>query len=80
MLNEKNYIREINSYSKEKWMPLFKLIPIIEETMSFGERSDLKNDGNVCFTQPVCSYHEIVSKFHHMVYAMPIMINFQWMK
>jgi len=37
MLDEQNCAEKINSYTKDRWQPLFALIPEIEKNASFPE-------------------------------------------
>ena len=78
MLTEGNYIEKINAMSKEDWRPLLSLIPEIKAAEKFGELiADKKTkDGTIIF--PFCIDAPVVQKFHQLVYALPIVISFDW--
>ncbi len=78
LLQENNYIEKINSYSVEKWEPLFKLIPEIEKTSKFGELRGGEEVEKGVFQLPYYVQNDIVSNFTEIVYEMPIAINFDW--
>jgi len=78
ILNENNYIETINGFSKIDWKPLLDLIPEIEKTNNFGEmKSGEKNEEGIII-MPNWVESTIVSRFHQIVYDLPIVISFDW--
>lgn len=68
----------INSYSALEWSPLLNLIPLIENENKFGEIGGGEMDENGFRQMPYWKEIDIVSEFRHIVYQIPIMINFDW--
>lgn len=77
MLNFTTHKEIINSYSELKWKPLLDLIPEIENTKNFGEAQVIIEDNGI-INFPFYKWDEVVSKFHKVVYDIPIMISFDW--
>lgn len=59
-------IDKINHYSPEQWQSLLALIPILQTMNASDNPKDFRQ------------YHHIASQFCHIVYAMPIVIVFDW--
>ncbi len=78
VLQEDNYIKKINSYTLKDWNPLLELIPEIEKTTKFGELKVGEEIEKGVFQFPYVVESEVVSRFHKIVYEMPIIINFDW--
>jgi hypothetical protein len=78
VLKPDNYQDKINSYSKADWAPLLDLIPEIEKTEKFDETPDIELIAEEEYLVPNCVVNEIVDRFQHIVYAMPIIIDFDW--
>ncbi len=76
-LEEKNYKKIINSFSTLEWKPLIELIPRIENTEKFEEAVGGGIEDKV-IQIPYWVQGEIVSEFFEIVYAMPIIIDFDW--
>lgn len=78
-LTDTNYIEKIESLSVHDWKPLLDLISKIIETKEFGridEELDYKKTGVIHLSPYIQS--EIVTKFLETVYAIPIIIDFDW--
>ncbi len=77
-LSEQNYINQINGYSYRIWKPLLDLIPIIEQTQTFGTEAggEINADGTITMSYFV--KEPVVSKFFDLVYSIPLIINFDW--
>ena len=78
ILNENNYIETINGYSKNDWKSLLDLIPEIERTHDFGEMKGGEKNEEGIIIMPYWVESSIVSRFHQLVYDLPIVINFDW--
>jgi hypothetical protein len=78
MLDEKNCKSKINALAYQDWRPLLALIPEIENTSKFGEwRGGGRNkEGAIMFPYSVSA--PVVHKFLEIIYAIPIVINFDW--
>lgn len=74
-LNENNYEEIINGYSKNTWIPIFELIEKIENSENFGELEI--NDKSII---PHYTLSSVVSEFMDLVYKIPLMISYDWMK
>lgn len=78
VLDEKNCKDEINFFTHEDWQPLLALIPKIESTSSFGKWSEANKNEDGVVILPYCVPRPIVSQFLEIVYAIPIIISFDW--
>ncbi len=78
ILNEDNYMETINGFSKIDWRPLLDLIPEIEKTSKFGEMKGGEKNEKGVITMPYWVESLIVSRFHKIVYDLPIVISFDW--
>ena len=78
VLKPDNYQEKINSYSKADWAPLLDLIPEIEKTEKFDETPDIELIAEDEYLVPNCEVNEIVYRFLDVVYAIPIIIDFDW--
>ncbi|OCC15982.1 hypothetical protein DBT_0444 [Dissulfuribacter thermophilus] len=78
MIDEKNCKSKIDALMYQDWQPLLALIPEIENTSKFCEwcGGDKNKEGVITFPYSVPA--PIVSKFLEIVYAIPIIINFDW--
>ena len=78
ILDEQHCVAPINAYTQQDWEPLFALIPKIENTLVFGEwiEEDKDEEGFIQF--PYCEPAPVVSQFLKIVYAIPVVINFDW--
>lgn len=76
--NEKDFKDKIEGLTRQDWSPLLALIPKIENTSKFGEWSggDADEEGVIQF--PYCKPLPIVSQFLKVVYAIPIIMDFDW--
>ncbi len=78
-ISESNHIQTLNSYTLQDWKPLLDLIPIIEQTESFGEvRIKQEADEELCIIMENWDSADIVYKFLDIVYDIPIVIDFDW--
>ena len=77
ILNEQNCAEKINAYTRQDWQPLFELIPKIENTSIFGELIVQKGKDRA-INLPYYVPAPIVSQFLEVVYAIPIIISFNW--
>lgn len=77
-LNETNYIETINGFSSSDWKPLLDLIPKIEQTSTFGEMNGAEQNAEGIIVIPSLTESPVVSRFHQIVYDMPIVIDFDW--
>lgn len=79
VLKENNYIEKIQSYSEQDWKPLLELIPQIEKVNKFGDDAEAMKllEKGIIDMNPY-EEHEIVQQFRDVVYAIPIMIDFDW--
>lgn len=78
VLDEKDCKDKINAFTHQDWQPLLALIPKIENTSTFGEWLGGNKDGEGVIQFPYCAPVPIVSQFLEIVYAIPIIINFDW--
>ncbi len=80
LLSKQNYINQINGYSYRIWKPLLDLIPIIEQTQTFGTETggEINEDGSITMSYFV--EEPVVLKFFDLVYNIPLIINFDWGK
>lgn len=78
VLDEKTCGDQIDSFRHQDWQPLLELIPEIENTSSFGQWSGGEKDGEGAIRFPYCVPGPIVSQFVEIVYAIPIIISFDW--
>jgi len=78
ILDGKNCRDRINAYTKQDWQPLFELIPWIERTSSFGEWEPIIKDEEGAIQLPMFLPANIVSRFLEVVYAIPIIVGFDW--
>jgi len=76
VLHETDWQGKIKAFTYQDWQPLLALIPKIEKTATFGEWSGSNKGAGGQF--PYCVPATIVSQFIHIVYAMPIIIVFDW--
>lgn len=77
-LTEDNYREIINSYTKKNWQPLLDLITEIEKTFSFGELKGGEKNEREVIQIPFWDASQIVHRFNHIVYEIPIVISFNW--
>jgi len=78
VIDEKNSKSEIDALMYQDWQPLLALIPEIENRSKFGEwRGGDKNDEGV-ITFPYVVPAPIVFQFSEIIYAIPIIIGFDW--
>lgn len=80
ILIESNYWDVIQSYTLEDWRPLVKLIPEMERTRKFGWWVTEKGDPDHLPVAPYIQHGELVDTFLKVVYALPIIIDFNWME
>ncbi|HNR41480.1 MAG TPA: DUF6508 domain-containing protein [Bacteroidales bacterium] len=79
VLKDDNYREKINSYTKQDWKPLFDLIPLIEQTDKFGDDTEaMKSLEKGIFIMDPYEEHHVVEQFREAVYAIPVMIDFDW--
>lgn len=78
LLDEKNRRDKINAFTHQDWQPLLALIPKIENTSNFGEWSGGNKGEEGVIQVPYCVPAPIVSQFLEIVYAIPIIISFDW--
>lgn len=67
-LTEKNHKKLINSYPKNKWQPLFNLIPELEELVV--DRNQISEDDEQLFRAQI--------KFQNTIEEIPIVLSFDW--
>jgi hypothetical protein len=77
-LKETEWEDKINALTREDWKPLLELIPEIEHTAEFGTWSGGTADKDGVIQFPYSVPAPIVSQFLEVVYAIPIIINFDW--
>ncbi len=79
VLKPHNYIERINSYTEQDWKPLLDLIIDIEQVNKFGDDTEALKllEKGIIHMNPYVE-HEIVQQFRDVVYAIPIMIDFDW--
>jgi len=78
LLDENNYKEQIHAFTQQDWQPLIELIPKVESTSKFGERSSAEKDEVETIQFPDCIEETIVSQFLDIVYRLPIIISFDW--
>lgn len=78
VLAEESYIEKINAYTKQQWEPLLELIPFIENAANFGEFEEGQTIADGIHTFPYWTHSALVSKFLEIVYAIPVIIDFDW--
>jgi hypothetical protein len=78
VLAEESYIETINGYTKQQWKPLLELIPFIENAPNFGEFEESQSIADGIHTFTYRSVSDLVSKFLEIVYAIPVIIDFDW--
>lgn len=79
VLKDDNYREKINSYTEQDWKPLFNLIPLIEQTDKFGDYTEaMKSLEKGIFIMDPYEEHHVVEQFRKVVYAIPVMIDFDW--
>jgi len=78
VIDEKNCKSRINALAYRDWQPLLALIPEIENTSKFGEWSGRYKNEEGIIRLPYCVPTSIVSQFLEIVYAIPIIISFDW--
>ena len=71
-------VDRINTYTRQDWQPLFALIPKIENIAIFGEWGGGDRNEEGVIRIPYCVPAAVVSQFLEIVYAMPIVIGFDW--
>lgn len=78
LLEENNYVKNINSFSLNRWKPLLDLIPAIEKSKNFGEMPGGTKNEEGTITFPHWIPEPVVIQCIEIVYEMPIIINFAW--
>ena len=78
VLDERNCNSKLNALTQQDWQPLLALIPEIENTSRFGEWSGGEKDEKGAIQMPYCVSAPVVSDFRRIVYAIPIVISFDW--
>jgi len=78
VIDEKNYKDKIKAFTHQDWKPLMALIPKIENTSNFGEWSEGNKDKEGVNRFPYCVPAPIISQFLEIVYAIPIIVSFDW--
>ena len=79
MSRDENYYKEkIYAFTPQDWQPLMDLIPKIESTSKFSEWAGGEKDENGVIQMPYSIESPIVSQFLEVVYAIPIIIAFDW--
>lgn len=78
VIDEKKCKDKLYTLKCEDWEPLITLIPKIENTSTFGEWSTGTADEEGIYKLEHCIPMPIVFKFLEVVYAVPIIINFNW--
>ena len=78
ILDEQDCVDRINAYTRQDWQPLLTLIPKIENTSFFGECAGRDKDEEGYAQFPYCVPAPVVSQFLEIVYAIPIVIGFNW--
>ena len=79
MLEEKDSVAIINSYTRQDWQPLLELIPDIEKTESFGEWAGGTSKDGQSRQFPHFVQAPVISRFLEIANDMPILIVFNWM-
>jgi hypothetical protein len=78
VLNEKDCEDKIKALTRQNWKPLLALIPKIENAAEFGKWSGGTADEDGVLQFPYCVPAPIVSQFLEVVYAIPIIVSFDW--
>jgi hypothetical protein len=78
VLPEASHKETINAFTKQQWRPLLELIPLIENTKNFYEQDGSKTLENGAQAFPLWSEAEVITKFLEIVYALPIIVDFNW--
>ena len=78
VLNESDYIEKLNSYTLSDWKPLLDLIPKIESQEKFGISMGGDMDDENTIYMPYYIESGIVNEFREIVYAIPIIIDYDW--
>jgi len=78
MLDEEGCKVKINALTQQDWQPLLALIPEIVNTSKFGEWKGIEKGPDGFIALPWCETAPIVQKFLDAVYAIPILISFDW--
>jgi len=78
VLDEQDCVEKLTSYTRQDWKPLFTLIPKIENTTVFGRWTEADKSNKGVIHSPCCKPSAIVSQFLETVYAIPIIIGFDW--
>ena len=78
VIDEINCKSRINSLTYRDWQQLLTLIPEIEKTSNFCEWYGGDKDEEGIIHLPCSVSAPIVSQFLEIVYAIPIIINFDW--
>ncbi len=78
VIDEKDCEGKIAALTHQDWKPLLALIPEIENTSKFGEWSGETADEEGVLQFPYCAPATVVSRFLEVVYAIPIIISFDW--
>ena len=78
VIDEKDCRVKINALTLQDWQPLLALISEIENTSKFGEWAGGDKDKKRVIQFPYSVPEPIVSQFLDIVYAIPIIISFDW--
>ncbi len=78
VIDEKDCKIKINALTQQDWKPLLSLIPDIKNTSNFGEWCGGDKNKEGVITLPYSIPLPIVSQFLEIVYAIPIIIDFDW--
>ena len=78
VLDESDYIEKLNSYTLSDWKPLLNMIPRIESQIKFGIAKGGEMVDVDTITISIYIESGIIEEFRDVVYAIPIMIGFDW--
>jgi len=78
-LTEENHIEKINSYSLEKWLPLFELLADCKNDTNYGELVESENITDNLVSVPYWARSEVIQRFVKIMSSIPILIDFDWM-
>jgi hypothetical protein len=78
--DEKIFADHIKNLRPEDWRPLLDLIPEIERTTCFGKTSGGQEDTDGYIQMPYWIPSQVVERFHDVVYDIPVVFSFDWMK
>lgn len=78
VIEEINCKSRINAITYRDWQPLLALIPEIENTSDFGDWFGGDKDEEGFIQIPYCVPAPVISQFLEVVYAIPIIISFDW--